>query len=106
MRRHDSGAIQTARIKLGLSQEQFARALGIKLSRLQSWEHGRATLNMTHAELHRFQRLNAEVFDAWVRGEIAGVRSGPKPPHREPGRRSGIDLPPQDQDLLALRLCA
>jgi DNA-binding XRE family transcriptional regulator len=87
---HPTGSIQAARRKLGLTQEEFARALGIGLSRLQSWEHGRATLTMTHAEMQRFRRLSPKVFNAWVRGDVAGLRaSSGTPPLREVARRSG-----------------
>jgi transcriptional regulator with XRE-family HTH domain len=60
--------LQAARKKLGLTQEQFASALGIKLSRLQKWESGVNEPHFTIHELRRLRELNREVFDAMISG--------------------------------------
>jgi len=81
---HDNGPIQEARRALRLTQEEFARALGITLSRLQSWEHNRATLKMTRPEMQRFQNLSERIFNAWVRGDFAALRDASRSPWRRP----------------------
>lgn len=57
-----------ARKKLGLSQEEFALALGIKLSRLQKWESGVNEPRFTVSELRRLRGMNRQVFDAMISG--------------------------------------
>jgi transcriptional regulator with XRE-family HTH domain len=57
-----------ARKKLGLSQEQFAAALGLKLSRLQKWESGSNEPRFTIPELRRIRQFNRELLDAMISG--------------------------------------
>ncbi len=63
-----SKLVCAARKNLGLSQEQFASALGVKLSRLQKWESGVNEPRFTITELRRIRQNNREVFDAIVSG--------------------------------------
>lgn len=59
-----------ARWKLGLSQEEFASALGVKLSRLQKWESGVNEPRFTISELRRLREINRDVFDALMSGFV------------------------------------
>ena len=87
--------LQAARKKLGLSQKTFALALGVKLSRLQKWERGTTEPYLKHSEMQRFKQLNAEIFDAWIDGDVSALRvssSGFRrgtPPVQRTGPRSG-----------------
>jgi len=60
--------LRAAREKLRLSQEEFAEALEVKISRLQKWESGANQPRFTIAELRRLRNLNREVFDALISG--------------------------------------
>jgi transcriptional regulator with XRE-family HTH domain len=60
--------LRAARGKLGLSQEEFASALGVKVSRLQKWESGVNEPHFTISELRRIRGFNREVFDAITSG--------------------------------------
>ena len=62
--------IQAARKKLGLSQEQFASAIGVTLSRLQKWESGVNEPRFTVQEFRRLRSLNREVYDALLSGFV------------------------------------
>jgi transcriptional regulator with XRE-family HTH domain len=57
-----------ARKRFGLSQEQFASALGVKVSRLQKWESGVNEPRFTIPELRRLRQFNRELFEALMSG--------------------------------------
>jgi transcriptional regulator with XRE-family HTH domain len=60
--------LQAVRRKLGLTQEQFASSLGIKLSRLQKWETGVNGPRFTISELRGLREINWEIYEAIVSG--------------------------------------
>jgi transcriptional regulator with XRE-family HTH domain len=62
--------VHAARKRLDLSQEEFAAALGIKVSRLQKWESGVSEPRFTVPELRRLRKLNREVFEALMSGFV------------------------------------
>jgi transcriptional regulator with XRE-family HTH domain len=71
--------LRAARNKLALSQEDFASALGVKLSRLQKWETGINEPRFTIPELRRLRSLNREVFDALISGFLLQHVRFPEP---------------------------
>ena len=56
--------LRSVRNDLGLGQEAFASALGVKLSRLQKWESGVNEPRFTISELRALRRPNRAVVDA------------------------------------------
>ncbi len=60
--------LRAARKKFDMSQEGFASALGVKLSRVQKWESGVNEPRFTIPELRRIRALNREVFDSLISG--------------------------------------
>lgn len=84
--------LHAARRKLGISQEQSASALDVKLSRLQKWESGMNGPRFTIPELRRLREANREVFDAMMSGFLLVPPPGLKPllereRHDNPARR-------------------
>jgi len=62
------GLIRTARRKRGLTQEEFASELGIKLSRLQKWESGTNEPRFTIPELRRLHKFERRLFEDLMSG--------------------------------------
>jgi transcriptional regulator with XRE-family HTH domain len=60
--------LKAARRQFGLSQEEFASLLGIKLSRLQKWESGVNEPQFTIRELRRLRQINLQIFEAIMSG--------------------------------------
>lgn len=52
--------IRRLRERLGMSQRQFAEALGVKQSTVWRWESGRATPGETYREILRFWQERLE----------------------------------------------
>ena len=69
------GLLRSAREKMGLSQEQFATTLQIKVSRLQKWESGANQPRFSIPELRRLRNLNREIFDALMTGFLLAPAS-------------------------------
>lgn len=65
---HIGKLLRAVRKKRGLTQEQLAYRLGIKLSRLQKWEAGVNSARFTVPELRRLYRADRELFDAVTSG--------------------------------------
>jgi transcriptional regulator with XRE-family HTH domain len=80
--------------KLHMSQESFASALGVKLSRVQKWESGVNEPRFSIPELRKIRALNREVFDSLISGflllppgylgsgSLASIGT-PRDPHRQ-----------------------
>jgi len=62
------GIIRAARRKHGLTQEEFASELGIKLSRLQKWESGANEPRFTIPELRRLHKFERRLFEDLMSG--------------------------------------
>ena len=63
----DQGELmKAARKKLGLSEEAFASASGVKLSRLQKWESGTNEPRFSIPELRRLRKLERGIFEELI----------------------------------------
>ena len=56
--------IKALRAKLGLSQSQFARALGLSISAVRHWEQGVRTPDGATSKLLRILERHPELIDA------------------------------------------
>jgi putative transcriptional regulator len=52
--------IATARLKIGLSQSEFAKMLGVSLRTLQEWEQGHRNASAGTGEMKRRSRLSRQ----------------------------------------------
>jgi putative transcriptional regulator len=57
----DASPLTSARLKIGLSQSEFARMLGVSLRTLQEWEQGRRTPSGAAKSLITIAIKNPEV---------------------------------------------
>jgi transcriptional regulator with XRE-family HTH domain len=81
--------LRVARTELGLTQEEFASALGVKLSRLQKWESGVNEPRFTIAELRHLRQINRHLVDAMISGFLfPQAEAGLLGPQPEESRRS------------------
>jgi DNA-binding transcriptional regulator YiaG len=94
--------LKAAREKLGLTQVEFARALGVQVSRLQKWERAASIPRFTIREMRRFYRLNPEVFHAMLMGNVSTLRPSSASFRRAQGtppmRRAGDVEADEEQD--------
>jgi DNA-binding transcriptional regulator YiaG len=56
------------RLRLGISQEEFAKKLGISRATLQMWEHRRSRPYSIHAEY--FERIEAALDDMTTEEQV------------------------------------